>query len=550
MFQCCTKQILALFLALFATFVCIRAQESYSLSSQVELSKLSGSAVELLSHIEQQSGLIFSYSNKVCLSPKVIFQRKKAPVKYYLDIIFETCKVDYVLISNKVLITPVAKRDLKFNIKGYVRDSVTGEVLIGANVFDLFGNQGTASNDHGFFSLSLGTGETYLGCSYIGYTVQLKQFHLTSDTTIHIFLAPQPDLVEIPVVGVSRMSGIHSTRTGTIDVPLKQIQNIPSFMGEVDLIKSLQLLPGVQSGSEGFSGLYVRGGGADQNLILLDDVPVYNVEHLLGFFSIFNPDAINKLTLIKGGFPAQYGGRLSSVVDIRTFDGGMEKHTGTASVGLLSAKLSFNGPLVKNKTTYSASVRRTYYDLLRAPFLFNSNERSAYYFFDFNAKVVHRFSPRSTLSATNYWGGDDLLSKYNFKKVAQSIVGGSIENPDLKLNDEVATGWGNIVSSVKWNYVLTPKVFANITGSYSNYQFFSSQTESYKLQTNWIEVTRKYFSGIRDANLKADFDYMPTNRHRVKFGGSFTYHRFFRALMLCKPNYRPRKATIQQWVDA
>ncbi|MFT3738187.1 MAG: TonB-dependent receptor plug domain-containing protein [Breznakibacter sp.] len=496
-----------------------------TLDKEVELTEQKGSAAELLFHIEQRSGIIFSYSNKVCLPQRVVFQQKKASVKYFLDHIFETCQVDYKVIDNKIMIVPIPKNEQRFRVRGFVRDSLNGEALIGANVFDVYGSQGVATNDRGFFSITLTGGEVVVGSSYIGFNTRFHRFDLGSDTTLVFNLEPQPELQEIPIIGMRRVSGVYSTQTSTIEVPLTQIQNVPSFMGEVDLIKSLQQFPGVQSGNEGFSGLYVRGGGADQNLILIDGVPVYNVEHLLGFFSIFNADAVNKVSLIKGGFPAQYGGRLSSVLDIHTFDGSSSKQNGSVSLGLLSSKVSLNGPVVKDKSKYFLSFRRTYYDILAAPLLINREDKSFYYFFDLNGKFTHRFSPRSELTLSSYWGRDDLLSKYNFKNVARSIVEGDEDN--IKLNDEVGTGWGNIVGSLKWRYVINNRMFASLSGAYSNYHYVSKQTESTDSEDDWITYTRKYSSGIRDASLKLDIDYMPSNNHSIKFGVSGVLHRFY-----------------------
>lgn len=502
------------------------ANAQSALEKEVELTELKGSAVELLAHIEKRAGIVFSYSNKVCLPQRVVFQQKKASVKFFLDHIFETCRVDYRVIDNKILIVPTPKDQQRFRIRGFVRDSVSGEALIGANVFDVFGSQGTATNDRGFFSITLTGGEAVLGCSYIGFDTRFHRFELDRDTLLVLRLEPQPNLQEIPVVGMGRVSGVYSTQTSTIEVPLAQIQNVPSFMGEVDLIKSLQQFPGVQSGNEGFSGLYVRGGGADQNLILIDGVPVYNVEHLLGFFSIFNADAINKVSLIKGGFPAQYGGRLSSVLDIHTLDGNASRQSGSVSLGLLSSKVSLNGPVIKDKTKYFLSFRRTYYDILSAPFVINRDDKSFYYFFDLNGKVTHRFSPRSELTLSSYWGRDELLSKYNFKDVARSIVGEDVQE-SVRLNDEVGTGWGNVVSSLKWRYVVNDRMFASLSGAYSNYRYVTKQTDSYGEDENLYAYTRKYSSGIRDASVKLDLDYMPSNNHLVKFGVAGVLHHFY-----------------------
>lgn len=497
------------------------------LDDKVVITKSSGSAPELLAHLELRANVVFSYSNKVCLAPKVVFSRKEASLKYYLDQIFTTCRVEYNVNGNKILITPVVLKSDRATIKGTVRDSITGEVLIGASVFEMSGSQGAASNEFGWFSFSLPKGHSHIGCSYVGYQTKYLISAFNADTTVVFELVPQSNLSEVSVVGMTGISGVYSTRTGTVDIPIKQIQNVPSFLGEVDLVKSIQLLPGVQSGNEGFSGLYVRGGGIDQNLILIDDVPVYNIDHLLGFFSIFNPDAINKVTLIKGGFPAQYGGRLSSVVDIRTFDGNSNKHNGSVSLGLLSSKVSFNGPLLKDKTTYSFSFRRTYFDILSAPFVLYRNDRTLYHFFDLNGKVAHRFSDKSFLTFSTYWGSDNLQSKYNYSEMAPSLISDPYNSGNQTYNDELSTGWGNIIPSLRWSYSITNRLFANLSVAYSNYQFYTEQSESFTDNNDFVELKRRYYSGMRDLVGKIDFDYTPLNNHRVKFGANYTFHRFY-----------------------
>jgi hypothetical protein len=531
-----TKRVSLLFL-LIAFTALLAAQQPLPqdlLSKEIRVTMLTGDAVTLLKHIEEKENIIFSYSNKVCLPKKVIFHQNRAPLKYFLDQIFASCYVEYKIRDNKVLITPIKTSDLKLTIRGYVRDGITGEVLIRANIYDFYGSKGTISNDYGFYSLSLNGGSASLGCSYVGYSADQKLIELTGDTLINFNLMPMPELEEIPVFASHIPTDVRSTRTGTIDVPLNQIRNIPSFLGEVDLIKSVQLLPGVQSGNEGFSGMYVRGGGPDQNLILLDDIPVYNVEHLLGFFSIFNPDAINKVTVIKGGFPAQYGGRLSSVLDIRMFEGNQEKLKGSASLGLLSSKIALDGPLIKNKTSFSTSFRRTYYDILTAPFENDKDERSNYYFFDLNVKLNHQFSPRNRIFLSNYWGRDDLSSRYNFKQVTQAIITGEEPEFDLALNDEAKTGWGNLVSALRWNYLISDKLFSNLTITFSDYKFATSQEQNYYLTDSWSNISRRYYSGIRDLNAKIDVDYFPANGHQIKFGGSYTFHRFFPGIDVMK----------------
>ncbi len=254
----------------------------------------------------------------------------------------------------------------KYTISGYVEDAETGERLIGANVFDanLIKNA-TATNVYGYYSLTVPKTDMILTSSFVGYSALQTEFKLTKDTVINIKLETSTKIGTVVVSG--KRDNVDSPQMSTIDVPLKTIKNMPVLLGEVDIMKTIQLLPGVQSGTEGTSGIYVRGGGPDQNLILLDGVPVYNVNHLFGFFSVFNADAVSNVTLIKGGFPARYGGRLSSVIDIRMKEGNMQKFSGNVSIGLISSKFMLEGPIIKGKTSFAISARRTYLDALVAP---------------------------------------------------------------------------------------------------------------------------------------------------------------------------------------
>ena len=517
------------------------------LNNEIQLEITSGSTEKILKHIEEKAGVIFSYSNKVCISRKVVLENNKGTIKQFLDQIFNTCYVEYTVIGNKILILPVLISSLKFRIQGFVKDSLTGEVLIYANIFDLNGSKGTVSNDYGFYNMISPGGEVTIGCSYIGYESQNKIINLKRDTIVNFNLIAQPALQEIPVFGNSISSGIRSSQTSIIDLPVNKLQNVPSFMGEMDLVKMIQLFPGIQSGNDGFSGLYVRGGGKDQNLILLDDVPIYNVEHLLGFFSVFNPDAINSVKLIKGGFPAQYGGRLSSVIDIKMLEGNNDKMKVLASLGLISSKLALEGPFKNKKTTYSVSFRRTYYDLIAAPLQSPDKDNSNYYFFDLNAKANHQFSDKSRLFISTYWGHDELKSNYNFKEVTKSIVDDQINDDDLQLNDEINSGWGNVIASSRWNYIFNNQIFSNTTISYSNYNFNTKQEQEYYFDEQWNSVTRKYKSGIMDLMAKIDFDYSPKSKHYVKFGGSYIFHQFYPGIEVMKTsltNEAERDTTI------
>src|SRR5690349_5998361 len=256
----------------------------------------------------------------------------------------------------------------KFTINGSIKDQNSGENLIGATLYNIKTGHGTTTNTYGFYSLTQPGDSVYLRVSFVGYETQFLKFLLRRDTTLNIGLSEGTTLQEVIVTGANEDKIQESSRMSTIDVPVQQIKALPAFLGEVDVFKVLQLLPGVQAGSEGSSGLYVRGGGPDQNLILLDGVPVYNASHLFGFFSVFNADAINQVELIKGGFPARYGGRLSSVIDISLKEGNTKELKGEGAIGLVASRLTVEGPLSK-KTSFIISGRRTYIDLLARPLI-------------------------------------------------------------------------------------------------------------------------------------------------------------------------------------
>jgi len=315
-----------------------------------------------------------------------------------------------------------------------------------------------------------------------------------------------------------------------VDVPIKTIQKLPVLLGEVDVLKSIQLLPGVQSGTEGSSGIYVRGGGPDQNLILLDGVPVYNVNHLFGFFSVFNGYAISDITLYKGGFPARYSGRLSSVLDIRMKEGNMKKYAGEVSIGIIASKFTLEGPIVKDKTSFIISGRRTYLDLLTIPFqlLFSGLNTEAtffggYFFHDLNAKINHKISDKDRIFLSTYMGRD---------KVYMNMISKWDEYQDKTRFD---LHWGNITTALRWNHVFSPKLFANFTLTYSQYNFVTEAANEYqyhswsnpeddKLYTS--KYSLGYFSGIIDEAIVSDFDYNLNSKNRIKFGTNYAYRIF------------------------
>jgi outer membrane receptor for ferrienterochelin and colicin len=409
-------------------------------------------------------------------------------------------------------------------ISGYVLEESSGEPLIGATIFDEKSQKGTTTNVYGFFSITLSGDSAILRFSYIGYSSQRFAVELSKNINLSVQMLSDNELEEVTVTGESNEIQ-ETSQMSTNDISMEKVKSLPVLLGEKDVLKTIQLLPGVQSGSEGASGIYVRGGGPDQNLILLDGVPVYNASHLFGFFSVFNADAINSVQLVKGGFPAHYGGRLSSVIDIRMKEGNMKEFHGEGSVGLISAKMMLEGPIIKDKTSFAISARRTYIDLLSRPFINQASDNTGfggYYFYDVNMKVNHKFSDRSRLYASAYLGNDKfyavLRDKYVFDGVTEEF------ESDNSIN------WGNAIAAIRWNYLINPKLFSNSTITYSKYNFnvgFSQEnisTSSSGTETNFFSFD--YLSGIRDFSAKIDFDYNPHPDHYVKFGTGYTFHTF------------------------
>jgi hypothetical protein len=412
----------------------------------------------------------------------------------------------------------------KYTISGYVRDKSSAESLIGANVFEKRLLSGTTTNTYGFYSLTLSSDSVSIIFSYVGYTPIEVKFFLGRDTTINAELGGTSFLNEIVVTAEASDPIQERTQMSTISVPIAQIKSMPALLGEVDVLKVLQLLPGVQSGTEGASGLYVRGGGPDQNLILLDGVPVYNASHLFGFFSVFNADAINNVELIKGGFPARYGGRLSSVIDISLKEGNMKKFQGEGSIGLISSKLTLEGPIIKDKTSFIVSGRRTYIDILTRPLIkaAGDGEVVGYYFYDLNTKLNHKFSDKDRLYLSVYLGDDKFYAKYKYDE--------TYNDQTYKSDENAGIAWGNITTALRWNHMINQKLFSNTTLTYSRYRFNTFMEEkserTFNGNTEKEFYSLKYISGIQDYAAKIDFDYLPNPNHYIRFGSSAIRHSF------------------------
>ncbi|MBC7851127.1 MAG: TonB-dependent receptor [Chitinophagaceae bacterium] len=407
-----------------------------------------------------------------------------------------------LLLCGLVFLGNVAAAQSRYTISGYIKDSLSGETLIGATIAINGRTGGVSSNQYGFYSLTLPQGTHTLLFSFAGYLAKQIQVKLDSSLAFNIDLLQRSVLEEVVVFSKRRDNNVKNSQMGKFDLTMAQIKSVPVIFGEVDILKTLQLLPGVRNAGEGNTGLYVRGGGPDQNLIMLDDAIVYNTGHLFGFFSIFNSDAIKNTTLIKGGMPAQYGGRLSSVLDIAMKEGNMKTFEVEGGLGAIASRVSVQGPLQKDKASFIVSARRTYIDVLAKPFIPKTSDfyGSGYYFYDLNAKVNYKFSEKDRLYLSTYFGRD----VFTFNNA----------NRGFKAN----IPWGNATGTLRWNHVFNKKLFANTTLVYNDYYFtFGGQQNDFSIQLN---------SGIRDATAKVDFDAFPALNHKIKFGALYTYHKF------------------------
>jgi outer membrane receptor for ferrienterochelin and colicin len=422
----------------------------------------------------------------------------------------------------------------KFTLSGTISDRASGEALIGATVQELTSKKGATTNTFGFYSLTLPAQDSVIiSVSYVGYKPLLYKTRLRENTSLNLSLEEASVLGEVEIVAERYERIEERAQMSRIDIPIEQIKNIPALLGEKDVLRALQLLPGVSGGGEGQSGLYVRGGGPDQNLILLDGVPVYNASHLFGFFSVFNADAIKDVSLVKGGFPARYGGRLSSVIEINMKEGNENEFHGEGSIGIVASKMTLEGPLKKGRSSFIVSGRRTYIDLLARP-LIKAGFRSAgdgsdgvagYFFDDVNAKVNYRLSDKDRLYLSYYGGSDEFYLRLSEEDKSNGVV-----RYKDKFNSEL--GWGNRTAALRWNHIFTPKLFANTTITYSRYRFntgFGAENQSFdgggKLEESGL-FDLNYFSGINDWAAKVDFDFIPNPTHYVRFGANAILHTF------------------------
>lgn len=398
-----------------------------------------------------------------------------------------------------LLLLPVTLWAQKVTLSGYMRDAATGESIVAGTVYVKEVSQGVQTNNYGFYSLSVPPGKYTVIFSFIGYAQLVNEIDLSTSLTYTAELKSTTQLKEVEITSGRKDENVKNSEMGTISLSMERIKTLPVLFGEVDVLKTLQLLPGVQSAGEGNSGFYVRGGGPDQNLVLLDEAPVYNTGHLFGFFSVFNSDAIKDVTLVKGGAPANYGGRLSSVVDVSMKEGNMKEYHAEGGIGLIASRLMLEGPIKKEKGSFMIAGRRTYVDAIARPFS-KRLENTGYYFYDLNLKANYKLGSKDRIYLSGYWGVD----KFKFAN----------ERGTFKAD----IPWGNKTATLRWNHQFSPKVFANTTAVYNDYNFASNFNQN--------NFAIKIASGIRDYNGKTDFDYYASNSHHIKAGAAYTYHKF------------------------
>ncbi len=399
-----------------------------------------------------------------------------------------------LIITTLVVLFSISSLAQNFTISGYLRDAETGEELLYATVSVPETSQGITTNLYGFYSLTLPQGTYQINYSYVGYEPVILQVELTKDITQDIDLkTTSVELEEIVILGENENDNITNTEVSVLSLDVKEIQKIPVIFGEQDILKTMQLLPGVSASSEGSSGFFVRGGDADQNLILLDEAPLYNASHLLGFFSVFNSDALKDVKLYKGGIPAQFGGRGSSVMDARMRNGNMKEWELSGGIGLISSRVTVEGPIVEDQGSIILSARRTYADLLAKPFLEDFDDFSLY-FYDLNLKANYKIGENDRVYVSGYLGRDVLGT------------------------DNFGFDWGNRTLTTRWNHIFNSKLFSNTSFIYSEYDY------GFNIESGGIEIDLD--AGIYDYNLKQDFNFYLNPSNVITFGWQGIYHQF------------------------
>ncbi|MFK7786807.1 MAG: TonB-dependent receptor [Crocinitomicaceae bacterium] len=387
-------------------------------------------------------------------------------------------------------------------LSGYVTNAKDGETIIDAKVFIPSISKGVLTNTYGFYSLTVPCGTYQVEFRVGGTETETKEIVLDGDVQFNFEAGSDFQEVDEVVVNANAGDNTNSTKIGQIELDIDEIKKLPAFLGEVDVVKTIQLLPGVSSAAEGGQGFYVRGGGPDQNLVLLDEAVVYNASHLFGFFSVFNSDAVKSVNLIKGGMPANFGGRMSSVLEVNMNEGNYKRLSVKGGLGVISSRITVEGPLKKDRGSFMVSGRRTYIDVLMKAFINDTSPfaGSSYFFYDLNLKMNYKLGDKDRIYLSGYYGKDEF----------------TFNDPDGDFNANMP--WGNGIASLRWNHLFSNKLFMNVTGTFTDYLFsFGSEQDEFRF---------RLASGIRDVGGKVDFTYFPNPRNKIKFGAHYTHHTF------------------------
>ncbi len=513
------------------TIAALTTLVSLSLYSQnVTLTAHNRSAESVFSEILRQTGKNFIYPSGLLKGLTVNINANATPLPEVLDDMFRNTGITYKIKGNNVtLLRAKVKNSPRHTISGFVKEEGNGEALVGASVYDVKSGKGTTTNANGFYSLTLPDGEVNLKIQYVGFDpYSTGNFVLATNKSINVALAAPHELEEVVVnATVNNTKAMESTEIGSLNLTSQAIKATPVIFGESDVVKTLQLEPGVSAGIEGMAGMYVHGGDSDENLYMLDNIPLYQVNHFGGLFSAFNVEALRNVDFYKTSFPAKYDGRLSSFMDVHTKDGSPTKHNGSFRLGLTSCAFDINGPIRNERTTYSLALRRSWYDVLTIPALAVANKLSEstktsfrYAFTDINAKINHKFSDKSSAYLMFYYGEDYLKSG-----VKDNWYDESYSDKRARLI------WGNIVASAGWKYIFSPKLYGEVTGAFS--RFFSSLRNSNESgeydgdeSITFSCNTYKHQNNINDIITRGDFNWIPTPDNKMDFGMSYIHHSF------------------------
>ncbi|BES60972.1 TonB-dependent receptor [Dysgonomonas capnocytophagoides] len=486
--------------------------EAYAQTSSINIEMKNATLKEITNQIEQKSNYSFVFNENLNMQQQKDISIHYKSISEALKQVFGGTGISWQIVDSHIVLSKAKM----ITISGYVTDANSKETLIGATISDKRSEGNSSTNSYGYYSTQVMPDSVQMQVSYIGYRPSTKNLYALSDTIVNFGLNESiSELQSVIVYNIKPLSRVGNT----IELSGAEIKSSAATFGENDILKSLQTMPGISSGFEGSSGMYVRGGSPDQNLILLDGTPIYNTGHMWNLFSVLNGDAVKKATLYKNNFPARFGGRLSSVLDVRFKDGDMQRFHVNATIGLYTARINIEGPILKDKTSYSLSVRRSYIDTYLRIAQKTSPGIDVVYMYDINAKINHKFSDRSRLYL-NYYSGRD---KQNNKEVYESHNdNGKISDSNTKNN----YSWGNDILSLRWNYLFNNRLFMNASVAYNRYDYSyeSRKNQVYHELEQGYDIFKK--SGIKDWQSDVDFDFQLNNNHYLRFGTGLISHQF------------------------